>query len=58
MCVPGTNIVLLQVNYSSKTNEQTCRKREQIHNYWMEVLGGGRRNWRKVVKWYTLPVIK
>ena len=31
-CEPGTNIVL-QVNYTSKTNKQTHRERDQIYGY-------------------------
>ena len=43
-CVPGTTIVL-QVNYTSKTNKQaniqTHRKRDQICGYQRQGVGGG-----------------
>lgn len=55
-CIRGTNLVF-QVNYTSKTNEQSPRNRDKICGYKGardSVCGGG---WRKVVKGYKLSVI-
>ena len=56
-CAPGTNMVL-QVNYTSKTNKQTHRKRGQKEkevkkkkrsDLWLSGSGGWRRgNWMAV----------
>ena len=50
-CVTGTNIVS-QVDYTSKANKQTHRKRDQICR--SEAGGRGRRNWVKTIKRYKL----
>lgn len=49
---------MFQVNYTSKTNEQSPRNRDKICGYKGardSVWGGG--GWRKVVKGYKLSVI-
>ena len=57
-CVPGTNIVL-QVNYTSKTNKQINKLIKKRSDLWLPEMGVGRRgNLMKAVKKYKLPVIR
>ena len=57
-CAPGTNIVL-QVNYTSKTNKQTNSQKKRSDLWLPEAEGGGGRgNWMKMIKRYKLPTVR
>ena len=54
-CVPGTNIVL-QISYTSKTNKQTHRKRDEICGY--QRWGMGEEELDEGSNRYSLPVTR